>query len=62
MLVITRRENEKIIFPNIGITVQLLETRGNSAKIGIEAPKEIKVLREELASLDLEGKPGAGSH
>jgi carbon storage regulator CsrA len=48
MLVVTRRPNEKIAFPTLGITVQVLKVTGNSAKVGIEAPPDIKVYRDEI--------------
>lgn len=47
MLVITRKVNQKLyIGDNIEITVVSV-SRG-SAQIGIEAPREISVLREEV--------------
>lgn len=48
MLVMSRRENERFIFPNLGIAVQVIKVAGKVAKIGVDAPKEIRVLREEL--------------
>jgi carbon storage regulator CsrA len=38
MLVLTRRPNESIILPGLGITVVVLEVRGNSVRLGVEAP------------------------
>jgi carbon storage regulator CsrA len=49
MLVLSRRPSEKIIFPTLGVTLHVLETRGHAVKIGIEAPPEVKILRQELA-------------
>jgi carbon storage regulator CsrA len=49
MLVLSRRPSEKVIFPTLGVTLHVLETRGHAVKIGIEAPPEVKVLRQELA-------------
>ena len=47
MLVLSRKVEEKIrIAGNIVITV--LQIRGNKARLGIEAPDDVKVLREEL--------------
>ena len=47
MLVLTRRSGETLhIGDNISVTV--LEVRGNQAKIGVEAPKDIPVHREEI--------------
>ena len=49
MLVMSRRKDEKIVFPGLGITVTLLNVKGNTARIGIDAPREITILRDELA-------------
>jgi carbon storage regulator CsrA len=47
MLVLTRKLDEAIqIGDNIKITV--LRVKGNTVRIGIEAPKHIKVVRDEL--------------
>ena len=47
MLVLTRKTGQKIIIDN-HIEVTILETRGDSVKIGINAPKNIAVYREEI--------------
>jgi carbon storage regulator CsrA len=49
MLVLSRRPNDKICFPNLGISVGVLRVDGNNVRLGIEAPKDVKVLRHELA-------------
>ncbi len=47
MLVLTRKQNEKIrIGDNITITV--IRMKGKAVRLGIEAPKNINVLRGEL--------------
>ena len=48
MLVVSRKENERIVFPTIGASVELLQLKGNIARIGIEAPRELPILRGEL--------------
>jgi carbon storage regulator len=48
MLVITRRQKEKIVFPTIHIEVQVLEVKGGQIRLGIEAPPHVSVFREEL--------------
>jgi carbon storage regulator CsrA len=49
MLVLTRRENEKILLPDVGVTVELMSVSGNRARLGISAPDSIRILREEVA-------------
>ena len=47
MLVLSRKKDEKIIIgDNIKITV--VEIRGDKIRLGIEAPKEISVHRNEV--------------
>lgn len=48
MLVITRRSQEKIVFPNIGLTIQILKILGGNVRVGVDAPSELTVLRDEL--------------
>ena len=48
MLVLSRRPNEKILFPSIGISVEIVQTKGNTVRVGIEAPEDIRILRGEL--------------
>ncbi len=47
MLVLTRKKNQGIMLgDNISITI--LEIREDTIKIGIEAPRDISILRSEL--------------
>lgn len=47
MLVLNRREGEKLVIDG-DITLIITKIRGNQVMIGIEAPKEVKILRGEL--------------
>jgi CheY-like chemotaxis protein len=38
MLVLSRRPNQDIVFPNTGIRIRVLRLQGNVVRIGIEAP------------------------
>lgn len=49
MLVLSRRQDDKVVFPNLGITVKVLRLRGNVVRLGIDAPSDVKILREEIA-------------
>ena len=48
MLVLSRGPTDKIVFPNLDITVEILRIAGNKVRVGIDAPKDIRVLRHEL--------------
>lgn len=47
MLVLSRKIGE-VIRIGEGIEVKVLEIKGERVKIGIEAPKELRVIRGEL--------------
>lgn len=47
MLVLTRKTGQKLII-NDNIEVIILETKGESVKIGIKAPKNVTIYREEI--------------
>jgi carbon storage regulator CsrA len=48
MLVLSRRPDEKIVFPDLNITVQVVNVKGNAVRLGISAPPEVTVLRAEV--------------
>ena len=50
MLVLSRRESEKILFPTLGISVELLKIQGRKTRIGIDAPANIPVVRHECSA------------
>lgn len=47
MLVLSRKRNEKIII-NDDITIIVVEIRGDKVRLGVEAPKEVSVHRNEV--------------
>jgi len=47
MLVLSRKSNETIIIGD-DIEIRVLEIKGETVRIGIEAPKSIDILRGEL--------------
>lgn len=47
MLVLTRAKGQKIMISN-DIVLTVIEVNGDQVKIGIEAPAEISVYREEI--------------
>jgi carbon storage regulator len=47
MLILTRRVGEKLIIGE-DVTVTILSLKGNQIRIGIDAPRSVKVHREEV--------------
>jgi carbon storage regulator len=48
MLVLSRKQNETIVIPQLGIEITLVAIRGDKARIGINAPREYDVHRGEV--------------
>jgi len=48
MLVLTRKVAQKVIIGDKLIVITILESKGGKVKVGIEAPREMKILREEI--------------
>ena len=48
MLVLTRSVGERLFIQDGAIKIQVLEVKGNQVRIGIEAPKDIAIHREEV--------------
>jgi carbon storage regulator len=57
MLVLSRKKNESIVINN-DITVTVVEIRGDKVRLGIVAPKEVPVHRQEVFDA-IHGKEGA---
>ena len=49
MLILTRRVGEKLVIGE-NVTVTVLGVKGNQIRIGIDAPKDVAVHREEIYS------------
>ena len=47
MLILTRKVNEKIVIGD-NIVVTLIDVKGDQVKLGVEAPKNVKVFRQEI--------------
>jgi len=47
MLILSRKINEKVVIGD-DITVSIIEIRGDQVRIGIDAPKIVKVFRQEV--------------
>ena len=49
MLVLSRRANEQIVLPDLGVTIEVISISGNRVKLGVTADQSIRVLRGEIA-------------
>jgi two-component system, OmpR family, response regulator len=59
MLVLSRRPNEKIVFPTLGVTVQVVALKPGLVRLGIDAPHDVTVLREEVLERTLQAGQAA---
>jgi carbon storage regulator len=50
MLVLSRKKNESIVI-NHDITITVVEIRGDKVRLGIVAPKDVPVHRQEVYDL-----------
>lgn len=56
MLVLTRRRDEAIVIRNrFGTEIRLLvvDVKGNKVRLGIEAPADVNIVREEVRPREL---------
>ncbi|MDR1025270.1 MAG: carbon storage regulator CsrA [Treponema sp.] len=47
MLILSRKTNEKIMIGD-DISVSIIEVRGDQVRLGVEAPRSVKVFRQEV--------------
>ena len=47
MLILSRKVNEKIMIGD-DISISIIEIRGDQVRIGVDAPKSVKVFRQEV--------------
>jgi carbon storage regulator len=48
MLVLSRKIGEKIVVPACGLTITVVAVKGTRVRLGIAAPEDIRVDREEV--------------
>jgi carbon storage regulator len=47
MLILSRKVNEKIMIGD-DISISIIEIRGDQVRLGVDAPKTVKVFRQEV--------------
>jgi carbon storage regulator CsrA len=57
MLVLSRKLNEKILLPGTHTAIQVIGIKPGVVRLGIEAPPEVVVLREEVPNRTTEWEP-----
>lgn len=55
MLILTRKVGESVLIGD-DISISVLSVRGNQVKLGVQAPKEVSVHREEIYRRILQSK------
>src|SRR4051812_30038049 len=48
MLVLSTRLNEKILLPDVNTAIEVVAIQSNTVRLGISAPEEVRILRENL--------------
>jgi carbon storage regulator len=49
MLVLSRKVGEKIVIPGLAAEITVVAVKGRAVRLGIQAPAEVSVKREEVA-------------
>jgi carbon storage regulator CsrA len=50
MLILSRRLQQKIVLPSLDVTIGVVSTKAGAVCLGIDAPSETKVIREEIVA------------
>jgi len=58
MLVLSRKLGERIVVPDCELAVTVLAVEGKTVRLGISAPAEIAVFREEIWRMVRQQSPG----
>lgn len=48
MLVLSRLSDQRIVIPQFGISIVLIDVRGDMVRLGVEADESIAIFREEV--------------
>ena len=59
MLVLSRKHGEKVVLPTVDVEITVVEIAGDRVRLGISAPQELPVHRDEVwerIKLEIAGK------
>jgi carbon storage regulator len=48
MVVLSRRAGERLVVPHCDLVVTVIAVKGNAVRLGISAPEDVAVYREEV--------------
>ena len=48
MLVLSRKPGERVVVPHCDLVVTVIATKGKAVRLGISAPQDLAVYREEV--------------
>ncbi|TWT65849.1 carbon storage regulator [Crateriforma conspicua] len=52
MLVLSRKVGQEILIPELGVVIQVTSTGSSKVQLGVQAPRDVRILRGELAESD----------
>lgn len=58
MLVLSRKEDQKVVIPGLDISIKVVRCKNASVTLGFDAPPEIRIIRDELDSGITVNDPG----
>jgi carbon storage regulator CsrA len=61
MLVLSRRVHDQLVLPELGVTVEVVAVHPGVVRLGIQAPPDVQVLRQELLERLQEPAPAANA-
>ena len=53
MLILSRKKGQTISLPDLGIEIEVRQIKGGCVKVGVKAPREIRVVRGGLEVKEL---------
>ena len=61
MLVLSRKQGQSIRLPRENVTITVLRLSNGKVRLGIAAPIDVLIMRDEAANCDREGSAGLGT-